>query len=88
MSKRCTDTSRFPKLFCILIIFAMSQLSLSLSAETESDSDNKTLLWPDGTRYVGGVKDGSALAKARYFGKMEHGLSVTLPMTSVMGLAQ
>lgn len=70
----------------------MSQLSLSLSAETESDSDsdsdNKTLLWPDGTRYVGGVKDGSALAKARYFGKTERGLSVTLPMTSVMGLAQ
>lgn len=71
MSKRCTDTSRFPKLFCILIIFAMSQLSLSLSAETESDSDsdsdNKTLLWPDGTRYVGGVKDGKRAGKGTIF---------------------
>lgn len=69
MSKRCTDTSRFPKLFCILIIFAMSQFSLSLSAETESDShsDNRTLLCPDGTRYVGGVKDGKRAGKGTIF---------------------
>jgi len=45
----------------------MSQLSLSLSAETESDSDNKTLLWPDGTRYVGGVKDGKRAGKGTIF---------------------
>jgi len=42
----------------------MSQLSLPLSAETESDADDKELLLPDGTRYVGGVKDSIRAGKA------------------------
>jgi len=42
----------------------MSHLRLPISAETESDANDKTLLSPDGTRYVGGVKDGVRASKA------------------------
>ena len=45
----------------------MSQASLSFAAASEPDADNKTLLWPDGTRYVGGVKDGKRSGKGTIF---------------------
>lgn len=67
MSRRKTGILSFPKLLSILMIFSIAQLGLPLYAEDETDSASKTLLWPDGTRYVGGVKDGKRAGKGTIF---------------------
>lgn len=52
-----------------LALFLCSSLPC-VAAEADSvDHDNKTLLWPDGTRYVGGVKDGKREGKGTIFWK-------------------
>ena len=72
----------------LLFVLAAGQTSLAWTAE-ESEAANannvtKTLVWPDGTRYVGGVVDGKGLAKGQSSGRMAPGLWVSLKMTCAM----
>jgi hypothetical protein len=48
-----------------LVLFFPLMLMAAEDASTESAS--KTLIWPDGTRYVGGVKDGKRTGKGTVF---------------------
>ncbi|MBL4682375.1 MAG: hypothetical protein JKY88_16860 [Pseudomonadales bacterium] len=53
-----------------LIVFLTIVLAFGFSAETiasSSDTVNKTLVWPDGTRYVGEVRDGKRWGKGTIF---------------------
>ena len=61
---------KLPQLFFVLLL--ISQLSLAeetlKSAESSVDESSvTTLLWPDGTRYVGGVKEGKRSGKGTIF---------------------
>ena len=49
----------------VLVLFF--PLMLMAAAESSTDSATKTLIWPDGTRYVGGVKDGKRTGKGTIF---------------------
>tara|TARA_R110002072_G_scaffold1598_6_gene13624 strand:+ start:57633 stop:58481 length:849 start_codon:yes stop_codon:yes gene_type:complete len=53
------------------LLFLLAILSHPAMAEESSENDDssttKTLLWPDGTRYVGGVKDGKRFGKGTIF---------------------
>jgi len=54
------------QLFLLLVIFTQQVFAEA----TTSDNDalvTKTLLWPDGTRYVGGVRDGKRTGKGTIF---------------------
>ena len=42
-------------------------LMLMAAEDTNTESATKTLIWPDGTRYVGGVKDGMRTGKGTIF---------------------
>ena len=49
----------------VLVMFC--PLLLMAAEDTSTESATKTLIWPDGTRYVGGVKDGKRTGKGTIF---------------------
>ncbi|MFT4797462.1 MAG: hypothetical protein ACJAYE_000352 [Candidatus Azotimanducaceae bacterium] len=55
----------------LLLVFlyqpASAEQALSTASSTADESLTKTLLWPDGTRYVGGVDDGKRSGKGTIF---------------------
>jgi hypothetical protein len=56
------------KLFHLLLIFSvLAPFGLQASDETTLNPATKTLIWPDGTRYVGGVNEGKRKGKGTIF---------------------
>ena len=57
-----------PKVLLTLILLALLPFATAeQGTPAETDSGQKTLVWPDGTRYVGGVKDGKRSGKGTIF---------------------
>jgi len=56
---------RLFQLLLMLLVFA--PLALTAEDETTTQPTTKTLAWPDGTRYVGGVMDGKRKGKGTIF---------------------
>ena len=56
---------RLLQLLLMLLVFA--PLALTAEDETTTQPTTKTLAWPDGTRYVGGVMDGKRKGKGTIF---------------------
>lgn len=54
------------QLFLLLVVFSQPVFAESSTSESDA-SATKTLLWPDGTRYVGGVKEGKRSGKGTIF---------------------
>jgi hypothetical protein len=52
------------KLAALVLFFP---LMLMAAEDASTESETKTLIWPDGTRYVGGVKDGKRTGKGTVF---------------------
>ena len=52
-----------------LILVLFFDYEFAFAADQESESNVKTLLWPDGTRYVGGIVNGKRSGEEQYFGK-------------------
>ena len=56
------------KLFhLLLILFVFAPFGLQAGDKTTTNQETKTLVWPDGTRYVGGVKEGKRKGKGTIF---------------------
>ena len=55
------------RLVLILIMLSPGLLSAETSSSDSTEIVTKTLLWPDGTRYVGGVRDGKRWGKGTIF---------------------
>lgn len=51
----------------LLLFFVFAPLSLQAEDETTTTPMTKTLAWPDGTRYVGGVLEGKRTGKGTIF---------------------
>lgn len=58
--------SKVLPLIFLLVMFSQQVFAESTTSENDA-SVTKTLLWPDGTRYVGGVKDGKRSGKGTIF---------------------
>ncbi len=62
--------TRTTKFQLVLIVSLLLSLSTGIRAEENNNTDEpitKTLVWPDGTRYVGGVADGKRTGKGTIF---------------------
>ena len=56
------------KLFHLLLtLFVFAPFGLQAGDKTTINQETKTLVWPDGTRYVGGVKEGKPKGKGTIF---------------------
>jgi len=56
------------KLFHLLLtLFVFATFGLQAGDKTTTNTETKTLVWPDGTRYVGGVKEGKRKGKGTIF---------------------
>jgi len=54
-------------LHLLLILLTFTPFGLQADDKTPPNSATKTLVWPDGTRYVGGVKEGKREGKGTIF---------------------
>ncbi len=64
--KKGIELKLFIHLF-LLAALATCLPSISAEIQTTADPESKTLIWPDGTRYVGGVKDGKRFGKGTIY---------------------
>ncbi|XOV89385.1 MAG: hypothetical protein ACFHX7_05710 [Pseudomonadota bacterium] len=51
----------------LLALLATCLPATSAEQNATDDSESKTLIWPDGTRYVGGVRDGKRFGKGTIY---------------------
>ncbi len=54
-------------LYLLLILLTFAPFGLQADDKTSPNPATKTLVWPDGTRYVGGVKEGKRKGRGTIF---------------------
>ena len=66
-TKKHEDDNNYLIFFFLLMSFLNNEFALASKAEAVAEAEIKTLIWPDGTRYVGGFENGKRSGRGTIF---------------------